>query len=361
LCFFSVAIWKPKFKNGVRLIYTTSGLIAEFFLQSPEETHLTHLSNKHKIAGYFRYVDDILIIYDSSHTDINSKQNDFNTIHPNMKFTTETESNKRTNFLVVTIHKAPINWKIFIYRKPSFTDTIIPYSSYHPGQRKYAAIKFLHNRLNTYHLHKEEYNEEVNTIRDIMTNNDFPVHTLNPPNPRHPTNSSKGQSGTVTQKWVSFTYSGKATLFITNLFKKASLRIAMRRKNNVQKLLMQKHETPEKYMHSGAYKLTFSDCNKAYIGQTGGSFAERYDEQKNAFKTNSHSSNYTKHILEQLHTFGTIHETMQILQYHGKVTHLSTVEIYYIYSEFSKNNHLNDEHFISPNKIFDALLKLSQP
>jgi len=72
-------------------------------------------------------------------------------------------------------------------------------------------------------------------------------------------------------------------------------------------------------------------------------------------------SNYVKHIVEQSHSFGLINNTMQILQYHGKGTHLNTIERYYIYAEFSKNNHLNDEHNISPNKIFDALLKPYQP
>jgi len=48
---------------------------------------------------------------------------------------------------------------------------------------------------------------------------------------------------------------------------------------------------------------------------------------------------------------------MQILQYREKGTHLNTIERFFIYEEFSKNNHLNDEQSISPNKIFDALLK----
>jgi len=122
-----------------------------------------------------------LIIYDSSHTDINSIQNDFNTIHPNIKFTAETESNNQINFLDITIHRTPTNWKISIYRKPSFTDTIIPYFSNHPVHHKYAAVRLLHNRLNTCHLEKDEYNEEVNIIRNIMANNRFPFHTNHPP------------------------------------------------------------------------------------------------------------------------------------------------------------------------------------
>jgi predicted GIY-YIG superfamily endonuclease len=104
-------------------------------------------------------------------------------------------------------------------------------------------------------------------------------------------------------------------------------------------------------------KLTCPDCNVAYIGQTGRNFNKRYKEHKSVFKTNSHTSNYDKHILEQSHTFGPIHQTMQILQYQDKGTHLNTIERFFIYAEFSKNHHLNDEYSISPNRIFEALLK----
>jgi hypothetical protein len=161
------------------------------------------------------------MIYDSSHTGINSIQNDFNTIHPNMKFTAETESQNKINFLGVTIHRTPTNWKISIYRKPSFTDTIIPYSSNQPTQHKHAGVRFLHIRLDTYHLHKDEYNDEVNIIREIMSNNGFPIHTHKPPTIGHPTNTANKQTSTHTQKWAA--YIGKETKYITNLFKRPTL------------------------------------------------------------------------------------------------------------------------------------------
>ena len=82
---------------------------------------------------------------------------------------------------------------------------------------------------------------------------------------------------------------------------------------------------------------------------------------KNVFKTNSHTPNIAKHLIEQAHSFNSIQNTMQILQRHNKGAHLNTIERYYIYAEVTKNNHLNDEHNISPNKIFDALLKPHQP
>jgi hypothetical protein len=45
---------------------------------------------------------------------------------------------------------------------------------------------------------------------------------------------------------------------------------------------------------------------------------------------------------------------MQILKCHSKVTQLNTIERYYIYAEYIKNNHLNDEHTIISNKIFEV-------
>ena len=74
-------------KDGLAMGVQTSSLIAEFFLQNLENIHPAHLSEKHKIAGYFRYVYDILLIYDSSHTNIPDISNEFNTIYPNLEFT----------------------------------------------------------------------------------------------------------------------------------------------------------------------------------------------------------------------------------------------------------------------------------
>ena len=97
----------------------SSGLISEIFLQQMEHRRLTRLSTKHKIIEYVRYVDDILIIYDSNHADIQTILTDFNELHPNLKFTAETETDNMINYLDVTVHRTPTDWKISIYRKPA--------------------------------------------------------------------------------------------------------------------------------------------------------------------------------------------------------------------------------------------------
>jgi hypothetical protein len=70
------------------------------------------------------------------------------------------------------------------------------------------------------------------------------------------------------RRWATFTYTGKETTFIINLFKKTDLGIALRTNNTIKRLLTQRQQTTGKYAHSGVYKLTCPDCNKAYVGQT---------------------------------------------------------------------------------------------
>jgi hypothetical protein len=110
----------------------SSGLIAEFFLQHKENTHLAYLSHKHRIIDYFRYVDDILLISDLNHSDIQSNLTDFNTLHPNLHLTAEIKRDNTINYLDISIHKTPHELKVGIYRKPTFTDSNIPYTSNHP-------------------------------------------------------------------------------------------------------------------------------------------------------------------------------------------------------------------------------------
>jgi hypothetical protein len=210
---------------------------------------------------------DIPLIFDTNKTNIQSILTDFNTLHPNLKFTAEIEHNNAINFLDTTIHRTQDSIKISIYRKPTFTDTIIPYTSNHPPQHKYAAVKFLYNRLNTYQLHMDEQRQEENIIQNILHNNSFPIrpqnssthkrkHTASPPTPN--------------QKWATFTYTGKETTYITNVFKHSNLRIAFRtRDSTLSHLISHTHTHRNQYSSSGVYKLTCPDCSKAYTGQTG--------------------------------------------------------------------------------------------
>ena len=225
--------------DGLAMGAPFSGLISEMFLQHIEHSHLTHLTRKHKIINYCRYVDDILIIFDPNHSDIQTILNDFNALHPKLQFTAEIEEDCTLNYLALSICRTPTGLRTAIYRKPRFTDTIIPYTSNHPIQHKYAAFRYLYNRLNSYNLQQSEHQDELNLIYNILHNNTFPIKPHKPETP----NPNKQAPPHSTQKCANFTYTGKETSYITSIFKRTDLKISFSTTQTLAKILSQKDKT----------------------------------------------------------------------------------------------------------------------
>jgi nucleoside-specific outer membrane channel protein Tsx len=63
--------------------------LAKMFLQCMEHTIIADILKKHHITDYYRYVDDILIVYNMQKTNIGNTLKEFNAIHPKVKFTME--------------------------------------------------------------------------------------------------------------------------------------------------------------------------------------------------------------------------------------------------------------------------------
>ena len=65
---------------------------------------------------------------------------------------------------------------------------------------------------------------------------------------------------------------------------------------------------------SGIYCLTCKTCNLSYVGQTSRNLRTRFQEHIRCIKTNNPQSAYAQHILNNQHEYGTIAETMTLLQ-----------------------------------------------
>jgi hypothetical protein len=129
----------------------TSSIFSEIYIQHIENRIISDILLKYNIVGYFRYVDDILIVYNKDKTNLYDVFNVLNNILPTMKFTIEEEKENKINFLDITISKKK-DISFEIYSKPTATDTIIPNDFCHPHEDKLAAIKYLANRTETYYL-----------------------------------------------------------------------------------------------------------------------------------------------------------------------------------------------------------------
>ena len=140
-----------------------SGTIAEIFIQHLEDSLIKHLLDSKTIAFYARYVDDILIIYDSSYTNPNAITQYANTIHNNLQVNPTPENAGQISFLDLTITRKTTNLEIDIFRKPTTTNTTINYLSNHPLEHKLAAYRYYIDRMFKLPLNKQ------NQLIDIAT------------------------------------------------------------------------------------------------------------------------------------------------------------------------------------------------
>ena len=142
---FDNIIYEPT--TGIAMGSPLSNDIAEIFLQYHEQSQLKHLMENRTIEYYTRYVDDIFIIYNTEHTNMETINHYINSVHPNLTFTPTQEHHKTISFLDLHITRKNDTLDINIYRKPTATDTTINYYSNHPTEQKLAAYRFLINRI----------------------------------------------------------------------------------------------------------------------------------------------------------------------------------------------------------------------
>ena len=69
------------------------GLVAEIYLQSLEHTHIKSLLDTKRIILYTRYMDNILIIYDTTQISLDTITHSANNIHNNLELCPTPEQN----------------------------------------------------------------------------------------------------------------------------------------------------------------------------------------------------------------------------------------------------------------------------
>jgi hypothetical protein len=189
----------------------TSAILAEIYIQNMEHTQIYDILIKQHIIAYFRYIDDILIVYDSKKTNIDDTINKFNKLLPKIKFTIEKDQ-ESISFLDIEIRRGKDNFQFAIYRKKTATDTIIPSDSCHPHEHKIAGIKYLLNRVDNYPITKIAKDAELNILQHNNYNIDIIARLSTK---KEKLSTSKNQ---VNTKWATFTYIGKETRKITKIF-----------------------------------------------------------------------------------------------------------------------------------------------
>jgi hypothetical protein len=92
--------------DGLAMGAPTSAVLTETFIQCLEHTQIYRIWNEHQIIDYYRYVNDIIIIYNEQYTNIDNTLLECNSVHSNLKVTIEKETHNKIKYLDLMISKA---------------------------------------------------------------------------------------------------------------------------------------------------------------------------------------------------------------------------------------------------------------
>jgi len=198
--------------KGVAMGSPLSGIIAEIFLQHLEDSHIKPLLDSKCITFYSQHVDNIIVIYDATHTNPETiiLLQHANSICSNVQLSSTLEANNQISFLDLLIIRKSHQLEIDVYRKPMTTDTTINYLSNHPMEHKLATYRYCIERMLNLPLDCTRKLREWQTILLTATSYNFPTTLLHklkqqiqhriarPP----PTANSENNT-----KWAHFTFS----------------------------------------------------------------------------------------------------------------------------------------------------------
>jgi hypothetical protein len=173
---FQQRIYQPE--QGISVGSLISSLIAEIFLQHYEDANIKHLPDTKNIAFYARYVDNILITFDTTKINSHTINTYINNTHNNIKLNPTNEEHSSIDFLDLTVLCKHKQLYVDIYRKPTTTDTTINFLSNHPIEQKMAAFRFHITRMHSLPLDPDKIQTEWEIIQSIAKNNNFPQHLL---------------------------------------------------------------------------------------------------------------------------------------------------------------------------------------
>ena len=148
---------------------------ANIFMNSLESQFLDTCSRDYKPSFYKRYVDDIIAGFPSKSLAQQFLQY-INQAHPNIKFSMETETNNRLNFLDVTISKSPSHFSTNVFRKDTYTGLGLNFYNFCPDIYKFNSFKTLINRAYKICSDWFSFSQELQTLEKYFQQNNYPSH-----------------------------------------------------------------------------------------------------------------------------------------------------------------------------------------
>jgi hypothetical protein len=294
--------------DGLAMGSPLSPVLAEIFMDNLEcqlfDSGHPLLSN---IFYWYRYVDDIICCWTGSVRQLDNFLNLLNAQHPNITFTVEIESNKQLNFLDLSISIVGDKHEFGVYRKPCYSDTIIPSDSCHPTSQKLSSFHSMLHRLVNLPLNAVNFNCELSKIKSIAISNGYSVNTITKILQRKLKTRAISQLCSLplitekSKKWCRLLFVGDLSNRLARKFPKNKFNVSFYNPCTLGKVLCRNKDKIDPIHQSGIYKVNCDSCNMCYIGQTGRNFLTRMKEHRRCWRNGDETSLLAKHILQTSH------------------------------------------------------------
>lgn len=288
-----------------------SPFYANYFLDH-FETSLFN-SDNHLITcvhTWLRYVDDVFCIWTGTERQLTQFLTTLNNINNKIQFTIEI-GDRNLNFLdlKITINNN-CKFEFDIYRKDTYTDSIIPIESNHPLNTKLAAFHSMLNRLINIPMNKKNFKKELETIRTIAKNNGYSIDLVDKLLSKklknivisklYPTDKTKP----VVNTWRRIPYVGPISDNLGKILRSFNVAPAYFNNRTIGKTLLNNKiiDKRDPITCSGVYQITCSDCPAIYVGKSKREVKKRFSEHVSYAKYNKHASGLASHLINNNHT-----------------------------------------------------------
>ncbi|KAJ2937676.1 hypothetical protein O0L34_g17486 [Tuta absoluta] len=262
-----------------------SPLMADIFMEDFEDRALRHAPAVPKM--YKRYVDDTFTILPQDQ--VTAFLNHLNSIHPNIKFTMESEQKNQLAFLdILKIKNTNGTISHSVYRKTTHTDRYLNGNSHHHPSQLAAVGTSLFQRARGI-CDPQHLDNELKHVRRVLHENN-----LKPPRQRH---RNRAKPSTVERQPAYLPYLKGITDKIGRILKRASIKTIFKPPRKISQYSRSvKCNIP--LQDPGVYKLD-CDCGLSYIGETKRNVSTRLKEHIADVKNrHDRQSAVCKHIMD---------------------------------------------------------------
>uniref|UniRef100_A0A8D9BWW7 Reverse transcriptase domain-containing protein n=1 Tax=Cacopsylla melanoneura TaxID=428564 RepID=A0A8D9BWW7_9HEMI len=240
-----------------------------------------------KPKAYKRYVDDGFLVWSDGVDALTTFVEMMNIFEEKVKFTLETEKDKKLAFLDVLLDHSNESLKTNIYKKDTNSGIYLNFESNHAQHLKLNIIKNEKKRIEQ--LCNNNVEKEKAEVFALLKNNDYPENLINKvwqEDFRRP--DRRQEIPNIAH--VTIPYVKGISEHIQRVCKKHNIRTSFRTVNQLRSLCTAKDNINSDKKKNVIYEIKCDQCDEKYVGETSAWLEKRISQHKNNLRTMNQNS-----------------------------------------------------------------------